>query len=226
MRGEDLRSQIFAHLELFREQGIEHVDLPDESFKRTQTKADALDDLWTKYVNGCTRCELANCGRSSIVFGDGSPTAEIMFVGEGPGAEEDKQGLPFVGRAGQKLNEIIRAMGFERQDVYIANIVKCRPPGNRSPESAEIAACLPYLEAQIKIIQPKVICALGSIAAQTLLNDKTPISRMRGTFYSFRGVALLPTYHPAYLLRNYTPKTRREIWEDMQKILKFLKDSR
>lgn len=225
MKHDDIRDQLNAHLKYFSDIGVKYVNLPDVKNESNNLAADALDALWNNYVKGCTKCPLAQCGRQNIVFGEGNPNADIMFIGEGPGRDEDIQGLPFVGRAGQKLNEIIRAMGLERKDVYIANIVKCRPPGNRNPEPEETAACIPYLEEQIRIIKPKAICALGSIAAHNLLNVKTPISRMRGTFYEYMGIPVMPTFHPAYLLRNYTPTTRKQIWEDVQKILKLVNDS-
>ena len=171
-------------------------------------------------LGDCTRCKLHKT-RNLIVFGAGSPTAELMFVGEGPGADEDRQGIPFVGRAGQLLTKIIAAIGKTRDEVYIANIIKCRPPGNRNPETDEIAACSPFLKEQIAAIQPKVICALGKFAAQTMLETNTPISRLRGRAHPLtEGCQLVPTFHPAYLLRN--PAKKKETWEDMQLIMKIL----
>lgn len=167
----------------------------------------------------CTRCKLHG-GRTNLVFGTGSPTAEVMFVGEGPGAEEDLQGEPFVGRAGQLLTKMIAAMGFRREDVYIANVVKCRPPGNRNPEPDEIQACEGFLRRQIAAIRPKVIVALGKFAAQTLLRDETPISRLRGRWAEYEGVRLMPTFHPAYLLRS--PEEKKKAWEDLQLVMKEL----
>ncbi len=167
-------------------------------------------------IGDCTRCKL-HVGRTNIVFGVGSPEARLMFVGEGPGADEDLEGEPFVGRAGQLLTQIIKAMGFERSDVYIANVVKCRPPGNRNPEPDEIATCSPFLEAQIDAIQPVVIVALGKFAAQTLLATETPISRLRGQFHRRGRVDVMPTFHPSYLLRN--PSAKREVWEDMKMVV-------
>jgi uracil-DNA glycosylase family 4 len=171
------------------------------------------------HIGDCTRCKLAT-GRTNLVFGVGNPEARLMFVGEGPGADEDLQGEPFVGRAGQLLTQIIKAMGFERSDVYIANVVKCRPPNNRNPEPDEIATCSPFLEAQIAAIRPDVIVALGKFAAQTLLATETPISRLRGQFHDRRGVDVMPTFHPSYLLRN--PAAKREVWEDMKLVMKRL----
>jgi uracil-DNA glycosylase family 4 len=167
----------------------------------------------------CTRCKLA-AGRTHVVFGVGNPRAELLFVGEGPGADEDQQGEPFVGKAGQLLTKMIEAMGFRREDVYIANVVKCRPPGNRNPEPDEIAACEPFLRAQIAAISPKVIVALGKFAAQTLLRDPTPISKLRGRWSSYGGVKLMPTFHPAYLLRS--PEEKKRAWEDLQLVMKEL----
>ncbi len=171
----------------------------------------------------CARCKLAK-GRAKLVFGEGSPRADLMFVGEGPGRDEDLQGRPFVGRAGQLLTRIINAMKMKRDNVYIANIVKCRPPGNRNPEPDEVTACMPFLMRQIEIIRPRVICALGSVAFQALMETKAPISKFRGTLYPWReGIYLMPTYHPAYLLRN--PAKKRDVWEDVQVIMKFLEDA-
>jgi DNA polymerase len=152
------------------------------------------------------------------VFGSGHAAAKLVFVGEGPGFEEDQKGEPFVGAAGQLLTRIIAAINLSRRQVYICNIIKCRPPGNRNPETDEIEACLPFLERQIAAIQPDIICALGKFAAQTLLHSDVPISRLRGRFYDYNGIKLLPTYHPAYLLRN--PDKKREVWEDMKMLMK------
>lgn len=163
----------------------------------------------------CRLCKLAE-GRNRTVFGSGNAAAELMFIGEGPGAEEDRQGLPFVGRAGELLTKIIEAIGKTRQEVYIANIVKCRPPGNRDPQPDEVAACRPYLEEQIALVQPAVLVALGRIAAQTLLGSDTPIGRLRGRWFTVQGVPTMVTYHPAALLRN--PALKRPTWEDMQQV--------
>jgi len=222
MKREDVHGQLLGHLRYLKDIGAEYADAADPAVAAVKSKSKALEELWSDYVAGCQRCRLSEEGRSNIVFGEGNPDADLMFIGEGPGAEEDRQGLPFVGRAGKKLNEIIRAVGLQRQDVYIGNIVKCRPPGNRSPRPDEIRSCLPYLERQIAIIQPRVICALGTVAAQTLLNTSEPISRLREEVHSYLGVPLQPTFHPAYLLRNYTPRTRGQVWEDMQKVMGLL----
>ena len=168
----------------------------------------------------CSRCKLHLQGRTQIVFGVGNPSAEVMFVGEAPGADEDIQGEPFVGRAGQLLTKMIEAMGFRRDEVYIANVLKCRPPGNRNPEPDEIAQCEPFLFRQIASIQPKVIIALGAFAARTLLKTQDPISRLRGRVYDYRGAQLIPTFHPSFLLRS--PGYKREAWDDLKKALALL----
>jgi len=167
----------------------------------------------------CTRCKLAEA-RTNLVFGVGNPSAELMFVGEGPGADEDQQGEPFVGKAGQLLTKMIEAMGYRREDVYIANVVKCRPPGNRNPEPVEIEACEPFLRAQIAAIRPRVLVALGKFAAQTLLRDPTPITRLRGGWREYQGVQLMPTFHPAYLLRS--PGEKGKAWEDLKAVVRAL----
>lgn len=177
----------------------------------------ALDEI-RRDMGNCTRCKLCQ-GRKHIVFGTGNPRAQLVFVGEGPGAEEDAQGLPFVGPAGQLLTKMIEAMGFKRDEVYICNVVKCRPPNNRNPEPDEIAACEPFLKAQLKSIQPKAIVALGKFAAQTLLRDEAPITRLRGTWRQYEGIALMPTFHPAYLLRQ--PAEKKKAWSDLQQVMKM-----
>jgi DNA polymerase len=178
----------------------------------TETLADIRSDL-----GDCQRCKLAS-GRTNIVFGSGTASAKLVFVGEGPGFDEDQTGEPFVGAAGQLLTRIIAAINLSREQVYICNIIKCRPPGNRNPEPDEIESCLPFLEKQIAAIRPDFICALGKFAAQTLLKSDVPISRLRGRFYEYNGIKLLATYHPAYLLRN--PDKKREVWDDMQMLMK------
>jgi DNA polymerase len=172
-------------------------------------------------IGDCRRCKLWP-GRTHLVFGVGNPEAEVMFAGEGPGKEEDLQGEPFVGRAGQLLTDIItKGMGFKREDVYIANVIKCRPPENRNPEPDEVESCEPFLMKQIEIVRPRVIVALGKFAVQCLLKTKTPISRIRGVWHEYRGVRLMPTFHPAYLLRN--PGDKRLVWEDIKKVLQELR---
>jgi len=175
-----------------------------------------LDELRRELVD-CQRCKLCS-GRKNIVFGVGNPRAELVFVGEGPGAEEDLQGVPFVGAAGQLLTKMIEAMGFHRDEVYICNVVKCRPPGNRNPEPDEVKACEPFLRAQLRAVEPKAIVALGKFAAQTLLRDGTPITRLRGQWREYEGIRLMPTFHPAYLLRQ--PAEKRKAWEDLQQVMK------
>ena len=174
-------------------------------------------------IGDCTRCKLHTLGRTQVVFGVGNPDADLMFVGEAPGADEDVQGIPFVGRAGQLLTKIIEAIGLTRDDVYIANIIKCRPPQNRNPEPDEVATCEPFLFRQIDVIKPKIIVALGKYAAQTLLRAETPISRLRGRQFDYRGATLIPTFHPAYLLRN--PSSKREVWEDMKLVKRLLTEN-
>jgi uracil-DNA glycosylase len=171
-------------------------------------------------IGDCTRCKLSRLGRTQVVFGVGNPNADLMFVGEAPGADEDIQGIPFVGRAGQLLTKIIEAIDLKRDDVYIANVIKCRPPQNRNPEPDEIETCEPFLFRQIDVIKPKVIVSLGKFAAHTLLRSEEPISRLRGRIFEYRGAKLIPTFHPAYLLRN--PSSKREVWEDMKLVKKLL----
>jgi uracil-DNA glycosylase len=172
-------------------------------------------------IGDCTRCKLHKLGRRQIVFGVGNPSADLMFVGEAPGADEDIQGIPFVGRAGQLLTKIIEAINLRREDVYIANVIKCRPPENRNPDPDEVDTCEPFLFQQIDAIKPKVIVALGTFAARTLLKTQDPISRLRGRVYDYRGAKLIPTFHPAFLLRS--PDRKRDVWEDMKKARSILR---
>jgi uracil-DNA glycosylase family 4 len=182
-------------------------------------KTDNLDAL-RAFIGDCTRCKLHG-GRTNLVFGVGDPKAELMFVGEGPGADEDAKGEPFVGRAGQLLTDIIeRGMGMQRSEVYICNVVKCRPPGNRNPEPDEVEACEPFLFRQIEIVKPRVIVGLGTFAVQSVLKVKTPISKLRGNWHEVRGIKMMPTFHPAYLLRN--PSDKRLVWSDIQEVMKSL----
>jgi DNA polymerase len=171
-------------------------------------------------IGDCQRCRLAG-GRKNIVFGVGNPQAHLVFVGEAPGADEDQQGEPFVGKAGQLLTKMIEAMGYGRDDVYICNVIKCRPPGNRNPEPDEVAACEPFLKKQLAALRPRVIVALGKFAAQCLLRDDTPISRLRGNFRTYEGITLMPTFHPAYLLRD--PSKKKEAWTDLKAVNAALK---
>jgi DNA polymerase len=203
---------------------VPHIPAPSEPSTATPTYSLSLIGCGSQELlavradlGECTRCKLAG-GRKKLVFGVGNPRAKLMFVGEGPGADEDQQGEPFVGRAGQLLTRMIEAMGFRREEVYIANVVKCRPPNNRDPEPDEIESCEPFLKAQIAAIRPSVIVALGRFAVQTLLRDSTPITRQRGRWREYEGVKLMPTFHPAYLLRN--PPEKKRAWEDLQLVMK------
>jgi uracil-DNA glycosylase family 4 len=172
-------------------------------------------------IGDCRRCKLCS-GRTNLVFGVGNPRAKLMFVGEGPGRDEDLQGEPFVGRAGQLLTDIItKGIGLRREDVYIANVVKCRPPDNRNPEPDEVAACEPFLKKQIELISPEIIVALGKFAVQTLLQSKMPITKLRGNWHTYQGIKLMPTFHPAYLLRN--PADKKLVWEDIKKVIQEMR---
>jgi uracil-DNA glycosylase family 4 len=199
----------------------DEISKPGGAVDTVQGREEALIRL-REEIGDCTRCKL--CGnRKNIVFGEGFPEAELMFVGEGPGRDEDIQARPFVGSAGKLLTSLIEKMGMTREGVYIANIVKCRPPNNRDPEEDEIATCRLFVERQIEIIRPKVIITLGRVSTQALLNTKVPISRLRGKFSEHRDIPVMPTFHPAYLLRN--PKDKWLTWDDVQKVLAKLKDS-
>lgn len=214
--------EISNSLQLLSANGYKGFDCSEQTLQKlaawgqrvnlTETLEDIRADL-----GDCQRCRLAP-GRTHLVFGSGDPKAKLVFVGEGPGFEEDQQGEPFVGPAGQLLTRIIAAIKLNRTQVYICNVVKCRPPGNRNPEHAEIEACVGFLERQIAAIEPDIICALGTCAAQTLLKTDRPISKLRGRFHDYLGIKVLPTYHPAYLLRN--PEKKRDVWEDMKMLMK------
>ena len=225
------RRAIAAHLQFFGELGVAGLSRDPSWRQRDPAAAPPVDeaapvlasDLHAirEDIGDCTRCKLHALGRRQIVFGVGNPHADPMFVGEAPGADEDLQGEPFVGRAGQLLTKIIEAIGLARSDVYIANVIKCRPPGNRNPEPDEVARCEPFLLRQIDAVQPKVIVALGTFAAHALLKTDVPISRLRGRVHEFRGGArLIPTFHPAFLLRS--PERKRDVWEDMKKVRALL----
>lgn len=188
----------------------------------THTDAESVEQIRLD-LGECTRCRL-HTERRNIVFGVGNPSADLMFVGEGPGYDEDVQGEPFVGKAGQLLNKIIQAIDMTRDEVYIANVVKCRPPGNRDPEPDEVASCRPFLERQIRSIRPVVICTLGRVAAQAVLSTGKPLRQLRGTVIEFGDAVLVPTYHPAYLLRY--PEYKRDCWEDMKLVLRLLHERR
>ncbi len=198
-----------------RSSSPEKTTSPNSNKAVIQTLAQVREEL-----GDCDRCRLCE-GRKNIVFGSGNPEAQLVFVGEGPGADEDEQGLPFVGKAGKKLTEIIeKGIGLNRsEDTYICNIVKCRPPGNRNPEADEINACLPFLEKQLQAINPKVIVSLGKPATETLLGRKVAITKERGQWQEYRGIKVMPTFHPAYLLRSYTLENRKAVHEDMKKAL-------
>lgn len=191
--------------------------LEDESLS-VDERREVLRRLYEEQVKDCTKCRLCE-GRTQVVFGEGSPTAELFFIGEGPGETEDQTGRPFVGRAGQLLTRMIEAMGLRRDQVYIANIVKCRPPENRAPLADEVQACTPYLIRQLEVIRPKVIVTLGLPATQFMLRTDKPMRAMRGTWHQWRGIQLMPTYHPSYVLRSYTPQVRGAVWSDLQKVM-------
>jgi DNA polymerase len=209
-------------LEFFRDLGVQDLfsDRPSAS-AAPPVLSGSMPDLpsLAKFLAGCPRCKLSK-SRTNIVFGQGNPKAELMFVGEAPGRDEDEQGLAFVGRAGQLLTKIIEAIGRRRDDVFIANVLKCRPPNNRNPEPDEVASCRPFLEEQIRLISPKVIVTLGTFAAQALLETDEPIGRMRGRWHEARGVRVMPTFHPAFLLRS--PERKKDVWEDMKRVRDFL----
>ena len=212
-----LKKLVVANMEM----GLEAPTLSPSSLDYLDTRTSgfaSLEDL-RKYIGDCKRCKLGY-DRTNLVFGEGSAQARLVFVGEGPGREEDQAGLPFVGEAGRLLNKIINAMGLSREEVYICNVVKCRPPKNRDPEGDEIETCLPFLKEQLNLIRPQVICTLGRIAVQALLGKDFKITRERGRWHSFMDIPLMPTYHPAYLLRN--PSAKRQVWDDIQKIMKHM----
>jgi len=223
----DITAAVHEHLVRLSELGAAGIEtgVMDRERKRLAAKgirlnpADALRQVHLD-MGDCRRCRLFE-GRTNIVFGDGDPYARLMFVGEGPDEDEDAQGVPFVGRAGQQLNDIIeKGMRLQRNEVYIANVVKSRPPGNRDPRPDEIEACLPFLEKQIEAIHPEVIVALGTIAAQTLTGLDTPIGKLRGKWHSFKSIPLMPTFHPSYLLHN--PAAKREVWADIKQVMEKL----
>jgi uracil-DNA glycosylase len=246
----NLRDQLAQHLEFYGELGVtgtscdprwttrsigSPAESPSSANSRENTHTKTLvavpaplvrsDEVLSGIradIGECTRCKLHKAGRHTIVFGVGNPDADLMFVGEAPGRDEDLQGIPFVGRAGQKLTQIIEAIGLTRDQVYIANVIKCRPPENRNPDPDEVDTCEPFLFRQIDAIRPKVIVALGTFAARSLLKTMDPISRLRGRVYDYRGAKLIPTFHPAFLLRN--PACRREVWEDMKKVRAILQE--
>ena len=233
-----LVTSLRCHLQRQERVGIRFLsmgeDLQEHSVVATEhllsgTEGDLFSDSSATYtaktleelrgaIGDCRRCKLWS-GRTHLVFGVGNPRARLMFIGEGPGRDEDLQGEPFVGRAGQLLNDILtKGMGLKREDVYIANVVKCRPPENRNPEPDEVASCEPFLKKQIDLVRPQIIIALGKFAVQTLLQTKAPITKLRGNWHSYHGIKLMPTFHPAYLLRN--PGDKKLVWEDIKKVIK------
>jgi DNA polymerase len=243
MSEKNLRAELADHLRLFAQGGVEGMSR-DPAWRRRpadvpaapglfagdgqeaagaaadEARADTLEQVRAD-LGECMRCKLHALGRRQIVFGVGNPHAQLMFIGEAPGHDEDVQGIPFVGRAGQLLTKIIEAIDLAREDVYIANVIKCRPPENRNPESDEVASCEPFLFRQVQAIQPRIIVALGTWAAQTLLRTSDPISRLRGRIFRYGDARLIPTFHPAYLLRS--PERKREVWEDMKKVRALLR---
>jgi uracil-DNA glycosylase len=222
MEFREIVGQVKRYLEAHAEMGFDPPGaprfLPDSSVSRPA--ADNTLEALRELIGDCKRCKLSG-GRTHLVFGEGSPRATLVFVGEGPGRDEDAEGRPFVGEAGKLLTKIIeKGMGLRREDVYICNVIKCRPPKNRVPERDEIESCLPFLKKQLEIIRPDVICALGLTAAQSLLGRPFTMGRERGTWVSFQDIPMMPTYHPAYLLRN--PSAKRQVWEDVQKVMKLM----
>jgi len=216
---QEIISNLKTYLEYLKGMGI--VSLPASEMKADepiQSHIITLADV-RKELGDCKRCKLHR-GRKTIVFGEGNEKATLMLIGEGPGYDEDVQGRPFVGKAGQLLTKILQSINLPREEVYIANIIKCRPPQNRNPEPDEIQSCSPFLMKQILAIRPKIICALGTFSAQTLLKTDVKISALRGKFYDLDGIKVIPTYHPAFLLRN--PDKKREVWEDMKKIVELM----
>ena len=206
--------EVVEQLKFFSDLGVTHLNVGTDDSPQSREEI-------RQEIGDCRRCKLWE-KRHSIVFGVGNPEADLMFVGEAPGADEDAQGIPFVGRAGKLLTKIIEAMGMTREQVYIANILKCRPPGNRDPEPDEVETCEGFLFQQIQAVQPRIIVALGRHAAQLLLQTKTPISKIRGEFFQFQNSLLIPTFHPSYLLRN--PSSKRQVWEDMKAVQARLKE--
>jgi len=221
----EIKKKLVKVLEFYNELGfgylpIKNIDITAKF--NIYSKEEKLEEL-REEIRNCQRCRLSK-GRKNIVFGEGSANAELMFIGEAPGREEDIQARPFVGDAGKLLTRLISKMGLKREDVYIANIVKCRPPYNRNPEEDEIVACKRFVERQIEIIKPGVIVCLGKIAAQTLLGVGIPITKLRGNFFDYNGIPVMPTFHPAYLIRN--PADKWLTWDDMQKVLEKWRDTK
>jgi DNA polymerase len=244
MSDQDVRAELASHLRFFAQAGVDGLtrdpdwrrrpadatreaaaagadESPDEPAAVGGAESEETLERVREDLGACTRCKLHRLGRAQIVYGVGNPRAALMFIGEAPGHDEDIQGIPFVGRAGQLLTKIIEAIDLAREDVYIANVIKCRPPENRNPEPDEVASCEPFLFRQVQVIRPRVIVALGTFAAQTLLRTNDPISRIRGRVFHYGDARLIPTFHPAYLLRS--PDRKREVWEDMKKVRALLR---
>jgi len=213
---------IAAELEFFRDLGFQEIFVSAPALHELVPGSMADLAAVARMIDGCTRCKLS-ASRTRIVLGYGNPAADLMFVGEAPGREEDEQGLPFVGAAGQLLTKIIEAMGTTREEVYIVNTVACRPPENRTPEADEVASCRPFLEEQIRLVAPRVIVTLGTFATQAILRTDQPISRLRGSWQVAHGARVMPTFHPAYLLRS--PKGKKDVWADMQLVRDYLAGS-
>lgn len=224
-RADQVIDQVLGTLKHLARTGRRGFDCSDRHLQMLQrwgtartADPESLEDI-RHDLGDCRRCRLAT-GRTNIVFGEGNPGARLVFVGEGPGFEEDRQARPFVGKAGRLLTKIIAAMGLQREQVYICNIIKCRPPENRNPQDDEIESCAPFVRRQLRAIAPQFVCTLGTFASQTLLQTSQPISRLRGRFHQVMGLQVLPTYHPAYLLRN--PERKRDVWQDMQLLMKAM----
>ena len=236
-----MSNDLINHLKFYRDLGFTQLDIPDRLPRpaapptvappaaATQISVKDTFQIIQDDIGECTRCRLHE-GRNKIVFGDGNPNAKLVFVGEGPGADEDAQGIPFVGRAGQLLTDMIEktasgeGIPITRSDVYICNVVKCRPPGNRTPEPDEMEICGQFLERQLKTIQPKAICVLGATAAKALLNSTVGITKMRGEWHEWNDIPVMPTFHPSYLLRAYNKEAKRLAWEDLKKVLHYVYD--
>ena len=222
---DEIKGMLVRYLHQKKENGQRYIDLyagGRDAAKAKRSEGISTLEKLRESMGDCRKCRILAKNRSNLVFGDGSPDADLVFVGEAPGEEEDKQGIPFVGRAGQLLTKIVSAMGFDRSDVYIMNVLKCRPPANRDPLPDEVENCNPFFLKQLEILDPKAIVALGKHASQTLLDTKIPISKLRGTFYDYHGIPLMPTFHPSYLLRN--PYGKREVWKDMQEVMRLLNE--
>jgi DNA polymerase len=216
---QEIIADLKSYLEYLKGMGIVSIPTSKSNPEKTpRSEIQTLEEV-RKELGDCKRCKLHRT-RRTIVFGEGNEKATLMLIGEGPGYDEDVQGRPFVGKAGQLLTKILQSINLPREEVYIANIIKCRPPQNRNPEPDEIESCHPFLMKQINVIQPKIICALGTFSAQTLLKTDVKISALRGKFYDLEGIKVIPTYHPAFLLRN--PERKREVWEDMKKIVELM----